>query len=179
MAKMVFACLQGFGRPAQRIPPTTCTVLSVREGALLDKPVYFRPPEYLYAVRADPPNPRFTGRSAEGRQVLVIAETLLEFDSDGCLAGVQDCKAEDSPPAGFAECPIAVRRFWLEDRELGISDIPQGLLGLPRDPEQFTDANRAFVVSSEWFDWGNYALRCGPGQLFMSRDGECLLHSLD
>ncbi len=149
----------------------------------MEKPVYVRSPEHLYPVRADPPHPRFTGRSPAGLQALVISETLLEFDPAGQLLGVRDYREDDGPPAGFEAGPIAVRRFWLPERRLGISDIPVGLLGLPGDPELFTAENWDLVRSSEFIQWGNFALRCGCvcdglGHLFIGRDGECLLHSV-
>jgi len=107
----------------------------------------------------------------------------LEFEPEGQLAAARDGEAACALPAGFEDQPITVRRFWLPDRRLGISDIPAGLLGLPRDPALFTAEDWAYVRSSEFFEWGNYALRCGCAsaglnQLFVSRDGECLLHSV-
>src|SRR4051812_32436372 len=84
---------------------------------VLDKPVYLRPPEYLYTIRADPPLPLFTGCSPDGRQVLVIADSVLVFDREGRLVEARGFGVAHAPPAGFAEGPIAVRRFWLPDRD--------------------------------------------------------------
>jgi hypothetical protein len=144
---------------------------------VVDEPVYLRPPDYRYCLRSDPSHPLFTGLASDGRQALAVAGAVLEFDRDGLLTAERDGATPDALPAGFAEGPIGLRRFWLPSRWLGISDIPHGLLGLPADPDKFTDADRAFVLSSDWFAHGNFALRCGKGELFISRDGECLLHS--
>src|SRR5205085_2526587 len=102
---------------------------------------------------------------------------------EGQLSAVRGGAAACALPAGFDEQPITVRRFWLPDRRLGVSDIPVGLLGLPRDPALFAEKDWAYVRSSEFFKWGNFALRCGCSsaglnQLFVGRDGECLLHSV-
>lgn len=150
---------------------------------MLDPPIYLRPPDHPYRLRSDPPHPLLTGRGPEARQVLVVPDTVLEFDAEGYLSAVRDGGAACALPTGLEDQPITVRRFWLPERRLGISDIPVGLLGLPRDPARFTEKEWAYVRSSEFFEWGNFALCCGCSsaglnQLFVSSDGECLLHSV-
>jgi len=150
---------------------------------VLDPPIYLRPADYPYRLRSDPSHPLFTGVGPARRQVLVVPGAALEFEPEGQLAAARDGEAACALPAGFEDQPITVRRFWLPDRRLVISDIPAGLLGLPRYPALFTAEDWAYVRSSEFFEWGNYALRCGCAsaglnQLFVSRDGECLLHSV-
>lgn len=150
---------------------------------MLDPPIYLRPPDYTYRLQSDPSHPLLTGVGPDGCQVLVVPGTLLEFDTAGHLIASGDADASCALPDGFEARPISIRRFWVPDRRLGISDVPTGLLGLPRDPALFTEANWAYVRSSEFFEWGNYALHCGCSsaglnQLFVSRDGECLIHSI-
>jgi hypothetical protein len=150
---------------------------------VLDSPIYLRSPEYPYRLRSDLSHPLLTGVGPAGRQVLVVPGVVLEFNATGQLSVIRDGEPSCALPAGFEGQPITVRRFWLPDRRLGISDIPVGLLGLPRDPALFTEKDREYVRSSEFFEWGNFALRCscssaGLNQLFVSRDGECLLHSV-
>lgn len=154
-----------------------------RRRVVRGSPIYVRSPDYLYPLQSDPSHPLLTGVGPDGRQVLVVPSAVVEFSPDGHLAATRDCPSPCALPAGFVERPIAVRRFWVPDRGLGISDAPVGLFGLPLDPSQFSEENWEFVRCSEFVQWGNYSLGCGCtsaglNQLFVGRDGECLIHSV-
>src|SRR5207244_3924013 len=102
----------------------------------------------------------FTGAIRGDRQLLLVGGSALEFDRDGRLLSARDageafpiprslfpaeirdrgCPDEQAGwvrELGFEECPVLVRRFWLPERWLGISDLPWGQRDLHRDPSAF------------------------------------------
>lgn len=167
----------------------------------MDDPIYLRPQDYRYCLRSDLHHPMVTGAISKDRRMLLVTGMVLEFDSGGHLLSVRDADATTYPlpqflfpepirdrgcpddQAGwmeelnFREGAIFVRRFWLPERRLGISDIPYGLIDLPRDPNLLTDAQRADLIASDWFDDGDFAFRCGKVDVYIGPTGKHLLYN--
>lgn len=168
---------------------------------MVDDPVYLRPPDYRYCLRSDLHHPMVTGAIGKDRRLLLVMGLELVFDAGGYLLSVREADATTYPlpqflfpesirdrgvpddQAGwmeelnFREGAIFVRRFWLPERWLGISDIPYGFVDLPRDPDLLTDAQRADLIDSDWFDDGDFALRCGDTDVYIGPTGKHLLYS--
>jgi hypothetical protein len=165
---------------------------------MLGEPLYLRPPDYRYCLRSEPDHPMFTGTVSGGRQFLLAAGTALEFDGDGHLLGVRPgdyplprslfpvrfrdrgCPDEQAGwvrELGYRDEPIRVRRFWLPELWMGISDLPHGIVDLPDDPDLFTEAQKEFVRTSMWFEDGDFAFRCGDLEVFVGPDGKHLLYN--
>jgi hypothetical protein len=168
---------------------------------MIDEPVYLRPPEYCYCLRSAPGWPMVTGAITGERQLVAVANLALIFDDQGQFLEVygeasgqacpipksllpenfQDrgCSAELATwvrRLEFEQRPIFVRRFWLPEPWIGISDVPLMLWDLPRDPDLFTEKQWAEVRASEWLEWGNFAFRCGEFEVYIGREGQDQLY---
>ena len=168
---------------------------------MLDEPVYLRPPDYRYCLRSQPYYWWFTGSIRGDRQLLLVAGYALEFDRAGRLLDVRERQGDPYYPIprslfpaeirdrgcpdeqagwvrelGFEECPVLVRRFWLPERWLGVSDLPWGQRDLHRDPSAFDPEEAADMRAdaASWIESGMFAFNCGNGETYIGRDGECL-----
>lgn len=168
---------------------------------MLDDPVYLRPADYRYCLRSQPYYWWFTGAICGDRQLLLVAGSALEFDRDGRLLSARH--VEDGsvypvpralfPPAirdrgcldeqagwvrelQFEECPILIRRFWIPERWLGISDLPSGQRDFHRDPSSVgvDEAAELRADAAGWIESGMFAFVCGNGETYIDRGGECL-----
>jgi hypothetical protein len=168
---------------------------------VLDEPVYIRSPEYRYCLRSEPYYGWFTGVISGNRQLLLVAGAALEFDRVGQLLSIQDnggglvypvprslfptaiqdrgcpdVEAAWISKLAFEECPLFVRRFWLSDQWLGISDLPRGLRDFYRDPASRPVIERKELLAdvAVWVESGMFAFNCGHGETYIGRDGNCL-----
>lgn len=166
---------------------------------MLDMPVYLRPEGYRYRLRSNRYYGWYTGRLPDGRQLLVIDWRVLEFSADGDYLGEQDgpmaeplMRALEGDPkapvhldigaasigaeAQFVEGPVDIRRFWLPEHRVGISDLPAGMREFYLHPETFPGEEGEMMREGVemWMDDGQYAFEAGVGETYISQDGECL-----
>ncbi len=127
----------------------------------MGEPFYIRSPDFLYCLRTNPAYGWETGIAADGSQVLHCKQHWLVFDPAGHLLRAGD------EPVPLHDGPIAVRRFWVPERFVGVEDLPDTLSEFytapdeyemePCDPEAWIRAGQ-FVF---YPGWSEYIM--GPG----------------
>lgn len=144
-------------------------------------PIYLRPPDTHYRIQGDPSIPLRVGVSAD-RQWLVVPGCRLEFDTAGQLVTAENTSGVGAEEAAALELnggTISVLRFWLPDRQLGISDHPLGCCDLPDDPAEFGEGVWRWLRTTDWADGRMFTLQLGKGrgELWIDRYGTAHLLS--
>lgn len=129
----------------------------------MHEPFHVRPADHRYVLRTYPTYGWATGTAADGSLVLRCGKAWLLFDPDGTLVRVGD------EPVAYRDGPIAVRRFWLPDRWIGVEDLPDSLAAYDTAPDEFE--MRPEDVES-WVRAGQFMFYPGASDYIMGRGGK-------
>jgi hypothetical protein len=111
----------------------------------MDKPYYFRALDYSYNIKSHSDYFFVTGVNAN-RQFLLLEDSdfdLLIFDKAGCFLERKiflepDCESVFRL-VGAQEEMISVKRFWIEDLEVGIEDFPSFIKEYILEPSTYDE----------------------------------------
>ncbi len=122
----------------------------------MGEPFYIRTPDFLYGLRTNAAYGWATGIAEDNSQVLYCKRHWLVFDPTGVLL----CVGDEAVP--FRDRPIAVRRFWVPERFVGVEDMPDLLSefytareeyeGEPGDPVAWINAGQ-FMFYPGWSEY--------------------------
>ena len=131
----------------------------------------------------------FTGFLSNGNQVLMgSADTnsngkkietptfpLVEFDKDGNLLGVYT--EETGPPFSplrFTPGTITIKKFFISDQWIGITDLPEHYQDFLDHPEDAAEYERSCYPEEieGWRKSGEFVLDFDGGDFFLSIEGE-------
>jgi hypothetical protein len=89
-----------------------------------------------------------------------------EVAAGRALAGVQSA-------IGLTPASITVKRFWLDDRHVGISDLPEHYQDFLNNPEKFDEQRRAELSGDvqRWFSEGDFVLWWGE-DYYLDKEGD-------
>ena len=113
---------------------------------------------------------------------------VLEFDSEGVFASAEYLPQPSGPDAfevatalfrdrGVADTPISVQKFWLDDCEIGVRDLPESLIEFVDNPDDFSAEEKTELTRAlrEWKKQGRFVLFCEE-EFEMSSVGEVVGH---
>ena len=146
------------------------------------------PAERLYKIQNNVYS-YFTGFLSNGNQILTGSadkngdgkktETptfpLMEFDKDGTLLGVYT-EETGAPlrPLRFTPGTISVKKFFIADQWIGITDLPEHYQEFLDHPENATEDARFYYPEEieSWRESGQFELDFNGGDLSLNEEGE-------
>lgn len=140
------------------------------------------PTPRLYTIQNDVYH-YYTGHLSNGNQILLNSDgseddtpifPLVEFDKDGNLLGVYT--EETGPPFSplrFTPGTISIKKFFISDQWIGITDLPEHYQDFLNHPENATEEEH-FHYPAEiegWRSSGEFVLWFNE-DYFLNEDGE-------
>jgi hypothetical protein len=139
-----------------------------------------------------------TGVDGQGRQVLIgllfgatspevvavlfdksgdylssVAEPIVPRTGENDGAAAERTLAEVRSAIGLSPAHILIKKFWLNDRQVGIADLPEHYQDFLRAPEEFDEQRRAELLEDvrRWFSEGDFVLWWGE-DYYLDKDGD-------
>ena len=141
------------------------------------------PTPRLYTIQNDIYH-YYTGHLSSGNQILLNSDgseddtpifPLVEFDKDGNLLAVHTKETEDSDfnPLRFTPGTIAVKKFFVSDHWIGITDLPEHYQEFLDEPQSAAEEERLNYPEeiAAWRSSGEFVLWFNE-DYFLNENGE-------
>lgn len=139
-----------------------------------------------------------TGIDGQGRQVLIgllfgatspevvavlfdksgdylgsVAEPIVPRPDENDEAAADRTLAEVQSAISLTPASIVIKKFWLDDRQVGISDLPEHYQDFLNNPEEFDEQRKAELSEDvrRWFSEGDFVLWWGE-DYYLDKDGD-------